>query len=177
MSAASHRVQDAGAAVFAVDDEPEDRATLLRLFAAPGLEYPCRCFGAGEEMIDALLHVLRGAPPPLICFIDVRMTGLDGFDVLRWIRCQRSLDQVPVVMLSSADDPAKLCEARDVGAQCYLAKFPSAAQLHAVMLEAQRFGAGGMPGTQFALPINLLLSTAAPASEFTPRRTPPALQF
>jgi CheY-like chemotaxis protein len=148
------------ATIYAVDDESDDRQFFARLLAAPGLEYPCRFFSSGEELIDALLLVMRGAPPPMACFIDVKMSGMNGFDVLRWIRCQRSLDDVPVVMLSSSDDPQKLNEARGHGAQCYIAKFPTPLQLRAVIIEAQRYSAARSREVAFNLPCNLLFQSA-----------------
>ena len=147
--------------IFAVDDEVTDRLLLERLLQQPGLEYPCRFFGSGDEMIDALLRVLRGDTPPLACFIDVKMAGMSGFDVLRWIRCQDVLDAVPVIMLSSSEDPEKLTEARGVGAQCYVAKFPSAAELRAIITEAQRYAEDHAGPAAFRLPCNLLLNAAA----------------
>lgn len=162
--------------LFAVDDEAEDRLFFSRLLAAPGLEYPCRFFATGEEMIDALLLVLRGAMPPLACFIDVKMTGMNGFDVLRWIRCQRSLDEVPIVMLSSSDDPHKLTEARGFGAQCYMAKFPTPLQLRTVILEAQRYSAARSREAAFNLPCNLLFNgTSSPHPELSPIQFPSTL--
>lgn len=163
MSAQSTRENMPEPTIFAVDDEAEDRLFFSRLLAAPGLEYPCRFFTAGTELIDALLLVLRGAQPPLACFIDVKMTGMNGFDVLRWIRCQRSLDEVPIIMLSSSDDPQKLGEARCFGAQCYVAKFPTPLQLRAVILEAQRYSAARLRDTSFNLPCNLLLTDQLPS--------------
>lgn len=143
--------------IFAVDDEPDDRELFRRLLTASGLEYSCRFFSTGEELLEALLLVLRGAPPPLACFIDVKMSGMDGLDVLRWIRCQRSLDDVPVVMLSSIDAPHWLSDARISGAQCCLAKFPPPADLRSVILEAQRYCASRSRDIPFAVPGNLLL--------------------
>src|SRR5205085_222507 len=129
----------AGRTIFAVDDEEDDRAMFARLLAQSGVTNPVRIFSSGCEMMDALLKVLRGAPAPLACFIDVRMAGLSGFDVLRWIRCQDALDAVPVIMLSASDDPRKLNEARGVGAQCYVGKFPAAAELQTILAEARRY--------------------------------------
>lgn len=144
--------------IFAVDDEHSDRQILERLLQQPGLEYPCRVFSSGDEMIDALLQVLRGHPPPLACFVDVKMAGMSGFDVLRWIRCQDVLDAVPVIMLSSSDDPQKLTEARGVGAQCYVAKFPTAGELRAIITEAQRYAEDHSAPSAFRLTCNLLLN-------------------
>jgi CheY-like chemotaxis protein len=152
---------DAERVIFAVDDEPGDRRILEQLLQQPGLEYSCRFFSTGDEMIDALLRVLRGDTPPLACFIDVKMEGMSGFDVLRWIRCQDVLDPVPVIMLSSSEDPQKLTEARGVGAQCYVAKFPSAGELRAIITEARRYAEDHAGPAAFRLPCNLLLSALA----------------
>jgi CheY-like chemotaxis protein len=142
--------------IFAVDDEEDDRRLFARLLEEPGLEYPCRFFSNGGEIMDALLKVLRGAPPPLACFIDIKMAGMSGFDVLRWIRCQDALDSVPVIMLSSSEDPQKLNEAREVGAQCYVGKFPTAAELRNIITEAQRYASDRSLPVAFHLPCNLL---------------------
>jgi CheY-like chemotaxis protein len=152
--------------IFAVDDDDDDRRLLAGLLEEPGLEYPYRLFATGGEMMDALLKVMRGAPPPLACFIDIKMHGMSGFDVLRWIRCQDALDSVPVIMLSSCEDPHKLSEARDVGAQCYVSKFPKAAELRNIITEAQRYAADRSTPAAFHLPCNLLLS-ATPSHPVT----------
>jgi CheY-like chemotaxis protein len=145
--------------LFMVDDEDVDRLLFARLVRQANLPHPTRTFARGEDMIDALIAVLRGAPAPLACFIDVRMPGMNGFDVLRWIRCQRSLDEVPVVMLSSSEQTNDLNEARHAGAQCYLAKFPTAEQLRLLAGEAERV-ANATTSHAFKVPFNLLLEAS-----------------
>ena len=110
--------------------------------------------------MDALLDVLRGAPAPLVCFIDVTMAGMSGFDVLRWIRCQEPFDSVPVIMLSSSDDPQHMNDACGVGAQCYARKFPTMAELHNLVTEARRYSADRALPAAFHLSCNLLLNPA-----------------
>jgi CheY-like chemotaxis protein len=141
-----------------VDDEEADRMLFGRLLREAKIDAPSRLFSRGEDFIDALIEVLRGAPPPLACFVDVRMPGMNGFDVLRWIRCQHSLDGTPVVMLSSSEEARDLNEARHYGAQCYLAKMPTAAQLHEILNEAERVAAAS-PDHAFNLPWNLLIAS------------------
>jgi CheY-like chemotaxis protein len=155
----SYGQDDRERTIYAVDDDVNARILLGRLLAQPGLEYPVLHFASGEEIIDALLRVLRGAadaPPPLACLLDVKMPGMSGFDVLRWIRCQSTFDQVPVIMLSSADEPDKLLEAQTIGAQCYLAKIPPQGQLRDVIMAAQRFVEASATHRAFELPCNLL---------------------
>jgi CheY-like chemotaxis protein len=149
--------------IFAVDDSAGDLLLLARLLEQPGLPFPCRLFSSGEKVMDALLGVLRGAPTPLVCFIDVTMAGMSGFDVLRWIRCQDAFDSVPVIMLSSSDDPQHMHEACGVGAQCYVRKFPSGAELRNLIVEARNYTADRAAPPAFRLPCNLLLNLTGAA--------------
>jgi CheY-like chemotaxis protein len=144
--------------LFLVDDDEVDRTLFCRLLREANVPHPCKVFSQGEDMIDALIAVLRGAPLPLACFLDVRMPGMNGFDVLRWIRCQHALDDMAVVMLSSSDEPHHLNEAVHSGAQCYLAKFPNGEQLVEIVKEAER-AAEASAGTAFKLTCNLLVSS------------------
>ena len=144
--------------LFMVDDEEIDRLLFTRLLRTAGVVNPSQTFSRGDDVIDALIGVLRGAPPPLACFLDVKMPGMTGFDVLRWIRCQRSFDDLPVIMLSSSEEPRDLNEAQHFGAQCYIAKFPTPEQLRTILQEAERVAAATATGP-FKLPCNLLLST------------------
>jgi CheY-like chemotaxis protein len=145
------------AAIFAVDDEDNDRRLFLRALAAAEIEHPCRQFTCGYEMLDALIEVLRGAPLPIACFIDVKMAGMSGLDVLRWIRAQQALREMPVIMLSSSEAPDHIDEAMLHGAQCYTAKFPGPEHLRQIIENAQRFTAAACGGSAFQLPCNLLL--------------------
>lgn len=146
-----------GPAIFLVDDEASDRALFERALAEAS--YPCRTFTSGDELLEALLGVLRGAPPPLACFVDVRMAGMSGMDVLRWIRAQPSLNRIAIVMLSSSDDPQFLSEALQFGAQCYVAKFPGPAQLRDIMAAAERHAAAASCCSAFQLSCNLLVAS------------------
>jgi CheY-like chemotaxis protein len=143
-----------------VDDDDVDRLLFERLVREAKIGNAAKVFPRAEILIDALIDVLRGAAPPLACFVDVRMPGMNGFDVLRWIRCQHALDGMPVVMLSSSEETRDLGEAHHFGAQCYLAKFPSAAQLRDIVAEAERV-ATASNDTAFKVPCNLLLGPSA----------------
>ena len=156
------RQSQAARPIFTVDDEEIDRILFQRLLTEAGVQHPCRQFPSGEDLIDALIGVLRGATAPVACFLDVKMSGMSGFDVLRWIRCQRALDDVSVVMLSSSEEPHDLSDALYFGAQCYTAKFPPASQLREILSEVDAVAAAAH-GRMFKLPCNLLLPTAQTA--------------
>jgi CheY-like chemotaxis protein len=148
-------------AIFAVDDDESDRRLFERALRAADIPNACRLFDSGDALLDALIDVLRGAPPPLVCFVDVKMAGMSGLDVLRWIRAQHALRDLPVVMLSSCDAPDFLAEANHFGAQCYTTKFPEPEQLREIVATAERFAAAAACGGAFQLPCNLLLGRRA----------------
>ena len=94
--------------VLAVDDDVDDTDLLRLLLRKAGVPNPVEIYREGEEIIEALTKVAQSslkAIKPLLCILDVKMPGMTGHEVLRWIRSQRALDAMPVVMLSSSGHP------------------------------------------------------------------------
>jgi CheY-like chemotaxis protein len=147
--------------IFVLDDDENDRLLLARRLQAAGVSCRCRLFRSGGELLDALIDVLRGARAPMACFVDVKMAGMTGLDVLRWIRAQHGLDEIPVIMLSSSDSPEYLSEAHQFGAQCYATKFPDPATLAHIVAAARNYCAAARCHSAFALPCNLLATAQA----------------
>lgn len=146
--------------IVAVDDDADDVDLLRLLIRKAGIEHPTEFYRHGQEVIDALTRLVDGslrAMRPLLCFLDVKMPAINGHDVLRWIRAQRPLDALPVVMVSSSEHPEDIRQAAQGGAQCYLAKYPSPSVLRDVVGEAQRFSSGIPADDCFRMPSNLLL--------------------
>jgi CheY-like chemotaxis protein len=147
--------------IFLVDNDEKDRVLFLEALRDAGVKNPCRMFATGDEMIEALIDVLQGATPPLVCFLDVKMEGMDGLDVLRWIRLQDALSEISVIMLSSSQDPSSVKDALRFGAQCYAGKFPTAAQFREILAEAEKFSEVASGKSAFKVPCNLLLAQPA----------------
>ena len=64
-----------------------------------------------------------------IVVVDLRMPGADGFDVIRMRRADPATEHIPVVLLSSEDDPAIKVKAFALGANDYLVKWPDTREL------------------------------------------------
>ena len=71
--------------------------------------------GDGQALLDAL----AGSPVDVV-LSDIRMPGLDGFDLVRALR-ERG-DATPVVLLTTFDDTALPLRAAEAGAQGFLLK-------------------------------------------------------
>ena len=61
-------------------------------------------------------------PLPALVLLDIKMPGMDGFEVLKWIRNQPSLAKLCVVMLTSSDQIQDANKAYQFGANSFLVK-------------------------------------------------------
>ena len=64
-----------------------------------------------------------------VVLVDLRMPEIDGFEVTRRLRADKDTEHVPVVMLSSEEDPEIKAKAFAVGANDYLVKWPDPREL------------------------------------------------
>jgi CheY-like chemotaxis protein len=138
--------------IFVVDDESDDIFFLRRLIQKTERPHHFQPFSNGEAAIVALsAYTVPDSKPelPLVCFLDIKMTGMTGFDILKWIRSHKALDALPVVMISSSDHPEDIHRARELGAQGYLKKYPSIAAMQTVLDEATEFAASAPPKKTF----------------------------
>lgn len=105
----------AGKRVLLADDNPDMRAYICRLLQAQG--YAVDMASDGE----AALAFARQRKPDLI-LTDVMMPKVDGFGLLRGVRGDPALAEVPILMLSArAGEEAKV-EGLEAGADDYLIK-------------------------------------------------------
>ncbi len=84
--------------VLVVDDENEIRDTLAEFLIGEGYEV----FSArdGGEATAMLAHVT-----PHVILLDMMMPGMNGYEVIAWIRANAQLTAVPVVAMSGTDSP------------------------------------------------------------------------
>ncbi|MCX5493294.1 PleD family two-component system response regulator [Kaistia dalseonensis] len=79
------------------------------------------------EPLDAL-RVAQEVKPTVI-LQDLVMPGVDGLDLVRQYRAQEATHTVPVIVLSTKDDPATKSAAFQAGANDYLVKLPDRIEL------------------------------------------------
>jgi two-component system chemotaxis family response regulator WspR len=66
---------------------------------------------------------------PSVILLDLVMPEIDGLTVLRYMRSNQRTKDIPVVVLSSREDPAMKAEAFGAGANDYLIKWPDSIEL------------------------------------------------
>jgi CheY-like chemotaxis protein len=123
--------------ILLVDDNPDDVLLIKRSFDRAGLKHPIHSVSRGEDAIAYLRGDLPyddrlKYPVPDLVLLDIKMPGIDGFDVLRWIRHQWQFSHLCVVMLTSSDEMRDVNQAYQLGANSFLVKpleFINAAEL------------------------------------------------
>src|SRR5213082_1817758 len=101
--------------VLVIDDDEAAREILVELLGRVGYH----AFAAPDGR--AGLEWLAGAAiPPQAVLLDLRMPGIDGFEVLRRYRAQGGI--APVIALSAMDDKESVVKAMRLGASDYLVK-------------------------------------------------------
>lgn len=113
-----------------IEDDQRIRETLARALTDGG--HAVRTEGRGA---DALSVVVDWRPDVVV--LDLGLPDLDGTDVLRMVR---SVSEVPVIVATARDDDAEMVRVLDAGADDYIVKPYSAAQLDARIRAVLRRG-------------------------------------
>jgi two-component system response regulator AtoC len=101
--------------VLVIDDDEAAREILVELLGSVGFH----AFAAADGATG--LEILAGAAqPPQAVLLDLRMPGIDGFEVLRRYRAQGGT--APVIALSAMDEKEAVVKAMRLGASDYLVK-------------------------------------------------------
>lgn len=126
-----------GPVVLYVEDEPDDVFFLRSAFRAVQVAAELRDVGDGRSAMaylagegdyaDRVRH-----PVPALVLLDLNLPILSGFEVLRWIRAQPPLRELPVAVFSSSGRPEDRRLATELGAQDYIEKPASGLQFREV---------------------------------------------
>ena len=99
--------------ILIVDDSEINRA-LLKEILGDSYEYL-----ETENGVRAM-EILRGRADISLVLLDLIMPKMDGFDVLRVMRCYSWLEEIPVIVISAAEDTASIERAYDLGVADYI---------------------------------------------------------
>ena len=125
--AAAIPVDIAGMRVLVIDDNETNRLILQELLVAWRMDEASAT--SGKEGMQRLINAAAQGRPFDIVILDHHMPGMDGADVLRAIRSTSAIEDTPIILLTSIEDPGSADMYRALGAQGYLVKPAPASQL------------------------------------------------
>lgn len=114
--------------VLLAEDDPNEVFLLQRAFSEAGITNPVIVVRDGKETIEYLQGHGENAdrqeyPEPCLLLLDLRMPGMDGFDVLAWLRGQPLLHlTLPVVVITDSYNSADMEKALALGARSLFVK-------------------------------------------------------
>lgn len=111
--------------LLAEDDDGHAELVRESLLDA-GVENHVRRFRDGREILNHLEALADGGsltpPSPFVLLLDIRMPRLDGVEVLRRIKADPRMALLPVIMLTTTDDPREVEACYALGCNAYLTK-------------------------------------------------------
>lgn len=124
--------------ILLVEDNEDDVVLFQRLLRRAGANAGLDVITEGETAIHWLAEKITesnstAAALPRVIFLDLRLPGIAGSDVLRWIRRQPALNGVFVVVCTSSSDARDVAEAERLGANIFVTKFPRVDELASML--------------------------------------------
>ncbi|MCK9461233.1 MAG: response regulator [Proteobacteria bacterium] len=101
--------------ILVVDDEKKERELFVRLLEGKG--YQTTAVPDGGSALEAV----SAAPPDLI-LLDLRMPGIDGFEVTTRLKSAAATKSIPIIMVTGADDRESRIRAPECGVEEFLLK-------------------------------------------------------
>ncbi len=104
--------------ILVVDDDQGNRDLLARRLIREG--FAVHTAPDGQAALETLGR--HSSPPIDLVLLDVMMPGIDGYEVLRQLKSDATLRELPVLMISALDEVNSVVRCIELGAEDYLPK-------------------------------------------------------
>lgn len=101
--------------ILAVDDIPENLLLLCDLLEERGYKVSLASDG------ELVLKNIPDSPPDLI-LLDIRLSGINGYEVCSRLKANPKTQHIPIIFLSVLEDPKVKVKAFNVGGADYITK-------------------------------------------------------
>ena len=120
--------------ILVVEDNEDDAILTRHALKVAGVTNPLFVVDTGAAAIDYLAGTnaykdRSRFPLPGVVFLDLKLPLMSGHEVLSWIRGQRHLEGLVVVVLTSSNEPSDMRRSYSLGANSYLVKPLTSQQL------------------------------------------------
>ncbi len=112
--------------VLLVEDSKNDVELALEALAEEDFVENIIVVGDGQQALEFLLragpHAEREPGNPILVVLDLKLPRVDGLEVLRQVKSDPRLKNIPIVMLTSSREEADLKASYSLGANAFVVK-------------------------------------------------------
>lgn len=113
--------------ILITEDDDGHAELIIDNLREAGLANDIIRFRDGQEVLDFLTGPpdtpeTRQIGMPYLLLLDIRMPRVDGVEVLRRIKADPGLRALPVIMLTTTDDPREVKNCYELGCSSYITK-------------------------------------------------------
>lgn len=112
--------------ILLAEDNPNDVELIVTALKEARLANEIITAADGEQALDCLhrrgRYAGRTSGQPAVILLDLKMPKVDGLEVLRQIRAEPRLREIPVVILTSSREESDLLKSYERGVNAYVVK-------------------------------------------------------
>lgn len=112
--------------ILIADDDSGHVRLIEKNLQRAGLNNPIIRFENGQAALDFFYAHGVGSharnDTAYLLLLDIRMPQVDGVEVLRRLKTDAELRRIPVIMLTTTDDPREVARCHELGCSNYLVK-------------------------------------------------------
>jgi DNA-binding response OmpR family regulator len=115
--------------IIITEDDDGHLGLILYRLKKEGITNKILQFEDGEQTLNFLFK--RGDGPyredgvKYILLLDIRLPGIDGIEVLRQLKKDKWVNNIPVIMVSTMDNPEEIDKCKKLGCDSYFVKSPT----------------------------------------------------
>jgi CheY-like chemotaxis protein len=130
--------------IMLIEDEASDALFIRRAFEKAGVENPIQTVTNGDKALAYFEGIgeyqdRSKYPLPIFILLDLKLPGMMGLQLLKWIRSRRDLRLIPVVVLTVSADDINVRSAYEAGANSYLLKPADRDEVFRVIADVQAY--------------------------------------
>jgi CheY-like chemotaxis protein len=113
-------------AILVVEDDPGHARLIEKNLRRANIKNEIIFAPNGQEAVDYLFsqgeYAGKELPSHLLVLLDLNMPVLDGYQVLQQMKSDERTKHIPVIILTTTDDPREVTRCYDLGCNVYITK-------------------------------------------------------
>lgn len=107
--------------IYVVDDDPGHTRLIEKNLRRSGIGHAIEVFSNGTDILTRMQNDEQQDHPKLL-LLDLNMPGVSGKRVLKELKLDERTKQVPIIVLTTSDNPAEVKECYELGCNLFMTK-------------------------------------------------------